>query len=424
MRPILFNILLLAFVAGSVGCKSKQKPEYARPLPPGAPALRKVSIDQWPDLRYALPMNDGFMASVRRSLRWFDYPSTKAFFPMEGITHDQAHASVFAMPTMASQSKAVPDFIDWMKREFDVYESVGWNGEGVVLFTGYYTPIYSASDVRTPEYRFPLYKRPADLVTDDKTGEVKGRRVVDGPAGRDGLDETPERLVPYPPRREIEGTNMLAGSELVWLQSRLDAYIIEVQGSAKLNMTDGSSMLIGYAGTNGHDYTSLRHMLVEDEKVDKNIANLPIIRRYFDEHPEDLDHYIKRNDRFIFFKTYDSTDWPAGSLGFKVEPEVSLATDKRIFPRGGITMIDTRKGTKKAGAPRWQKLTLDQDTGGAIRAPGRADIYYGIGPGAEMLAGQQIAEGKLYYFFLKPDRVQEWAQLMQQAKGVQLEPQP
>lgn len=414
-RSVLITALALTLAAAVPGCKSKQKAEYARPLPPGAPALRKLPVNQWPDLRYVLPLDDSFMVALKRSLVWFDIPSTKAFFPMEGISHEQAHASVFALPTLAGQSATIPEFIAAMKGEFDVYESVGWNGEGVVLFTGYYTPIYTASHTRTQEFRFPLYKRPIDLVSDPKSGEVKGRRIVDGLG---------ERIEPYPPRAEIEGTNMLAGSELVWLRSRLDAYIIEVQGSAKLRMTDGSEMLIGYAGNNGHEYTSLRRLLVEDERIDKDTANLPAIRRYFDQQPEDLDRYIKRNDRFVFFTAYDSTDWPAGSLGFKVESEVSLATDKSIFPRGGITMIDTRKGTKRDGSPRWQKLTMDQDTGGAIRAPGRADIYFGIGPAAESLAGRQISEGKLYYFFLKPERVQAWYQQMQQAKGVPIEPQP
>ncbi len=414
VQLLVFSALLLLG-----GCKSREKAEYARPLPPGAPALRKVAIADWPDLRYALPLNDGFMAATRRSLQWFDYPSTKAFFPIEGISHEQAHASVFALPTLASQSASIDAFVEQMKDEFDLYESVGWNGKGAVLFTGYYTPIYAASRVRTPEFRFPLYQRPADLVTDPKTGEIKGRRIVDG---------LNERIEPYPPRIEIEGTNMLAGGELVWLRSRLDAYIIEVQGSAKLNMTDGSSMLIGYAGTNGHEYSSLRQMLIEDEKIDKHTANLPMIRRYFDEHPDELDRYVKRNDRFIFFKAYDSTDWPAGSLGFKVEPGVSLATDKRIFPRGGITMMRTKlvDMQTRTSVPmrRATQFMLDQDTGGAIRAPGRADIYFGIGPEAEANAGWQVSEGRLYYFFLKPERVPMWYEKMQQAKGASIEPQP
>jgi len=129
-----------------------------------------------------------------------------------------------------------------------------------VLFTGYYTPIYTASRTRTAEYRFPLYGRPADLVSDPRTGEVKGRRVGD-------------HIEAYPPRIEIEGTRMLAGSELVWLANRLDAYIIEVQGSAKLNMIEGDALLIGYAGTNGHEYASLRRLLIEDKKINKHTAS-------------------------------------------------------------------------------------------------------------------------------------------------------
>ena len=125
---------------------------------------------------------------------------------------------------------------------------------------------------------------------------------------------------------------------------------------------------------------------------------MPAIRRYFREHPGELDGYIQRNDRFVFFQAYDGTRWPAGSLGFKVTPGRTLATDKAVYPRGGAVLVST---TTPDGE-RFDRLMLDQDTGGAIRAPGRADIYFGVGRDAEELAGSMAAEGRLYYLFLKP----------------------
>jgi len=408
----LISITLVAVLLTLSACKAKPKPEYSRPLPPGASALRKLDPADWPDLRYALPMDESFMAARNRSLGWFAKNSSKNFFPLDGFSHDQSRASVYALPMIAWDTKdsgGTPAFIARMHEEFDIYTSVGWDGSGTVLFTGYYSPIFQASPTPTAEYRFPLYKRPADLVADPLTGEVKGRRTATG-------------FSPYPARRELESSNQLAGSELVYLKSRLDAYIVEVQGSAKLTMTDGTTMLVGFSGTNGLAYTSLGRMLADEGKIDKDKISLPLIREYFLTHPAELDGYIHRNDRFVFFATYDATDWPAGSLGVKVEPRRSIATDKLIYPRGVVTMVVTKTAQTPLSnhdqVKPFHQLMLDQDTGGAIRAPGRADLYFGIGSDAEGFAGRQVHEGRLYYFFLKPERVSHWLSRMQGAAGV------
>src|SRR5690606_36923677 len=215
---------------------------------------------------------------------------------------------------------------------------------------------------------------PGDLVADPLTGEVKGRQ-------RDGT------ITPYPTRNELETGSDLAGGELVFLKSRLDAYIVEVQGIAKLTMTDGSTMLIGFSGTNGREYTRLSRMLADEGKIDRDKISLPLIREYFQNNPGELDSYIRRNERFVFFTAYDSSDWPAGSLGVKVEPVRSIATDKAIYPRGAVTMVVTKTAQTPFSGPGevkpFHQLMLDQDTGGAIRAPGRADLYFGIGADAE-----------------------------------------
>ena len=391
-RPTILIVLsLLAALAALPACKSKSN--YARPLAPGESALRKLDEADWPDLSRVASMDDAFLRAVKRSLDWFDRPSTKQFYPLGGITHDQARATLYALPHIAWEAGSPEAFLAKLKQECDMYTSVGWDGEGTVLFTAYYTPIFAASRVRTGEFQYPLYRRPADLVADAVTGQVFGRKVGD-------------QIVPYPPRIELEATNLLSGRELVYLRSRLDAYIVEVQGSAQLRMTDGATMRIGFAGANGHEYTSIRQLLIEDGKVDPDTANLTTIREYFQQNPRDLDRYIRRNDRFIFFTDYSGQEWPAGSLGVKVESMRSLATDKSVFPRGCVTLVDTMLGD--AGGPAFKQWMLDQDTGGAIRAAGRADIYFGIGSGAESRAGRQIAEGRLYYLFLKPQRVEHW----------------
>lgn len=380
--------LLVVFLSVA-GCGTKQLPDYARPLAPGAKALRPVP-EAWRAEIFAQVAQQlgepGFVAALGRSYDWFRVDSAKTHFPVEGVTYQRARDSVdelfrlAEMPDPASRESE-------LHARFSAYESVGYNGRGVVFFTGYYSPQFTASLTRRGPFQHPLYARPADLHSDPATGQVLGR-----------LDPATGAIGAYPTRDQIEASGTLAGQELVWLPSRLDAYSIEVNGSAKLTLTDGTEMFVGYAGTNGRAYTSIGRLLVADGALDRHTVSMPTIRRHFQQHPQQLDHYIRQNERFVFFQEYAGSDWPAGSLGFRVQDERSLATDKKIFPRGGVVLVSTELPD---GTP-FRQLMLDQDTGGAIRAPGRADIYFGIGPAAEQLSGRQAAEGRLFYLFLTP----------------------
>jgi len=215
--------------------------------------------------------------------------------------------------------------------------------------------------------------------------------------------------VPYATRAEIEKSDMFAGNELVWLDDALSAYLVHVNGSAKLRMTDGSEMYIGYNGKTDRPYYGLGKSLVEAGVIPANELSLPRIRRAYRENPEQVKQLMQRNECYVFFTEYGPDKWPAGSLGVRVSPETTLATDKKIYPRGGLLIVDTEAVTLSMGRKRFLRFMLDQDTGGAIRAPGRADIFMGIGGTAEILAGGQYAEGRLYYFFLKPEFVSQYA---------------
>lgn len=400
-RGVRFGLVLptLTAVALLGGCKkpiaeAPPAPDYSRELPPGQFGLRKLDPSQWPDVAPAMQQLDdpAFRAALERSIRWYGARSSQQFFPTGPISHPHAQASAFAIKAIGDETGNTAEALAQFRENFDVWESVGWDGSGDVLYTGYFSPVFTASRTPNEQYRFPLYKRPSDLQSNPNTGEVIGG---------------------YPSRAELEQSGKLQGLELVYLPSRLDAYIIEVNGSAKLNMTDGSVMYVGFAGTNGHDYTSIRKLLVQDGLLDENTAGLPAIRAYFNANPGQLEQYISQNARFVFFQPYQANNWPAGSMGFQVTPMRSLATDKTIFPRGSVVFTNTTMPTP-SGVGGFNQLMLDQDTGGAIRAAGRADIYIGIGEQAETLAGRQAANGKLYYFLLKPERVQDWYNRMGQ----------
>jgi membrane-bound lytic murein transglycosylase A len=231
-----------------------------------------------------------------------------------------------------------------------------------------------------------LYKRPADLVSDDVT-ETSGRRGPDG------------RLAPHFTRIEIERDGKLAGGEYVYLADRYDAYVITIQGSAVLRLPDGRMLEIGFAGHNGHPYVSPGLQMVADGVMKKEELSLKSMRAYFKSHPEAMDKYLWLNPRTVFFT--ERPGGPFGKLNVKVTPFATIATDKSVYPRAMPAFLSMPMARPAGASAPFRGFILDQDTGGAIRAAGRADVYMGTGPAAEELAGRQMGEGELYYLAVK-----------------------
>ena len=271
-----------------------------------------------------------------------------------------------------------------VKQEFVFYQSVGKDRQGQVDFTGYFEPTYTASRVRTEEYRYPLYRKPANF---DRWSS------------------------PHPTRAQLEGKDGLAGNksvlkgqELVWLSDRLEAFLIQVQGSAKLNLTDGSTMTVGYGGTTNYPYVSIGKELVNDGLFKLEELSLPKVLDYFATHPQELDRYIPRNKRFIFFRETDGKP-PTGTLGVPVTGDRSIATDKSLMPPGALALIVAPIPELKLSEnikPRLvSRYVLDQDTGSAIKGAGRVDLFLGSGNVAGERAGRLNGSGHLFYLLLK-----------------------
>jgi membrane-bound lytic murein transglycosylase A len=211
------------------------------------------------------------------------------------------------------------------------------------------------------------------------------------------------QIRPYPSRTEIENSRMLKGKELVWLSDPFEAYIAHVQGSAKLRLPDGKLITIGYDANNGYEYRSVAQELVRDGRISGDKISLSVMMDYFKEHPEQVNMYVRRNPRFVFFRKEEGP--PLGSLNEPVTAMRTIATDKSIFPRAALAFITTTLPQTIGSSVvnrSYSGFALDQDTGGAIRAPGRCDVYMGEGDIAGKLAGQTYQEGRLYYLFLKP----------------------
>jgi membrane-bound lytic murein transglycosylase A len=242
---VLFGVLSV-FVAG---CSSdtvldEVKPAIDRALPPGAPALIRAEPADIPDWKKLWPADPGTLEALDQSLAYFAKPSSKKHFPyalVDGtVTHDRQVESLKTLRKILETSRTEREFEGWMNGAFDVYKSVGYDYDkgrlgGNVFFTAYYTPIFEGSRTADDVYRYPLYRRPAELAADDE-GTPLGRRMPDG------------SIVPWPTRAEIDASGMFAGTELLWLKDPFEVYIVHVQGSARVRMQDGEIVHVGYHG--------------------------------------------------------------------------------------------------------------------------------------------------------------------------------
>jgi membrane-bound lytic murein transglycosylase A len=389
-------------VAWAAGC---QKPEeaveqfepekdYSHPLPPGAVALRKLASEaDYPDFSRAFYGRAGLEEAIHHSLAYLAKPSSQKYFPYGDIPHARAVASLQDFLEVLHEAKTPAELNDIIRDRFEVYQSVGCDDHGTVYYTGYYCPIFEGRRERDARFRYPLYGLPPDLVKDEE-GRTLGRRGPD------------DSLEPYDTRREIEESGRLGGLEIAWLADPFEAYVVTVQGSAKLRLADGSLYELGYAGNNGHVYTSVGQALVADGLIPSDELSLQAMIRYFHDHPDQVRPYCWRNDRYVFFR--EAPGGPFGSINVPVTPFRTIATDKEVFPRACLAFVDTHLPTRIDGqvqsAP-FRGFMLDQDTGGAIRAAGRCDVFMGVGPDAEDLAGRTGHEGALYYIFVRPDRM-------------------
>ena len=263
---------------------------------------------------------EALLQSIDRSLRYLN--TTKAAqayqnYPVPGITLNRVRRSLVRFRQLLVNSTSPAQLQAAVQREFIFYQSVGNDQQGTVLFTGYFEPIYAASRTPTAEYQYPLYKLPRDF------------------------NRWPK---PHPTRAELEGedglgrNSRLRGLELVWLRDRFQAFLVHVQGSARLQLPDGSQMSIGYAGKTDYPYTSVGRELVKDGKFPLEGLTLPVLIDYFHQFPAELNQYLPRNQSFVFFK--ETHGAPAiGSIGVPVTAERSIATDKSLMPPGALALI-------------------------------------------------------------------------------------
>ncbi|MEA2834813.1 MAG: rane-bound lytic murein transglycosylase [Methylobacteriaceae bacterium] len=262
---------------------------------------------------------------------------------------------------------------------------------GPAFFTGYFEPVVDGSLTRSAEFSAPILSRPVDLVTLPADARLPG---PEGPL-QAALRAPDGSLLPSPDRAAIEA-GVLAGraEPIIWLRDSVDVFIIQVQGSARVRLTDGRMLRLSYAGRNGWPYTSIGRILVEEAHIPAAEMSLARLKEWIRENGQELGQagraLMQRNRSYVFFQADEMTGdvpGPTGAQGVSLTPWRSLAVDRALWSYGLPFWIDAELPWHEPTPTAFRRLMIAQDTGSAIVGPKRADIYVGSGDEAGRIAG-------------------------------------
>ncbi len=281
--------------------------------------------------------------------------------------------------------------------QFNLCQARGKADDARIFVTGYFEPLFKASLTKTAIYRYPLYQKPADLISTPggQGWEKKTGRLANG------------NLVPYPTRAEIEKGQLLAGQELAFLADPVEAFILHIQGSGQIELADGTLRRVQFAAKNGHQYRSIGKLLVKKGVIPLEEATMPRIVRYLKEHPEEQEAILHHNDSFIFFRWGDAAAvGPLGCLSEPLTPGRSVALDQDCFPPASLAFLTSRKPIvdevgEIISREHFGRFVLNQDCGSAITGAGRLDLFWGAGRYAEVAAGNMKHPGELFFLIKK-----------------------
>jgi membrane-bound lytic murein transglycosylase A len=296
-----------------------------------------------------------------------------------GLTKGSDWASTCAAAVTARDAQA------FFSNNFEVVQV----GDGKSLATGYYEPEIAGARTQSAQYNVPVYKRPSDIIDVDLglfSDDLKGKRVRGRVKGTS--------LIPYADRAEIEeGWLTGRGLELAWAADPVEFFFLQVQGSGRLRLPDGSVMRIGYDGQNGRDYTGIGKLMKDRGLLGPGQTSMQGIMAYLRANPEEGRAIMRENKSWIFFKELTGAG-PLGALGLPVTPKGTVAADPMFVPLGAPVLLSTDRSEANG-------LWVAQDTGGAIKGSNRFDTFWGAGSEARTIAGGMSARGSAFLLLPK-----------------------
>ena len=353
--------------------------------PPDAPVTARfepVSWNRLPDWRAddvlaAWPALVSSCSVMHRKPEWQPFCSTLA-------------------ATSPGDAEFARGFLEQQLTPYRVERVTGRKRERTGLITGYYEPLLRGSRQRSDLFATPLYRRPADLLIVDLAEvipELKGKRV------RGRLQGT--KVVPYYSRAATRGAEDLAGLEIVWIDDPIDAFLLEVQGSGRVQLTTGETIRLQYEDQNGHPYRSIGRYLADQGAMPLDQVNMPAIRNWLKANPHRLHEVLDSNPSVVFFREAPLADPEMGPPGAQAVPLTagrSIAVDPKFIPLGAPVFLST---TQPSSEIPLRRLVVAQDTGGAIRGPVRADLFFGFGAEAGSQAGMMKQDGEMWLLWPK-----------------------
>ncbi len=255
--------------------------------------------------------------------------------------------------------------------------------DGNGLLTGYYEPQLRGSLVKKAPYLYPIYKKPKDLIVVDLASiypALKKYRL------RGRLENG--KLIPYYTRADAKECKLDA-EVICYVDSKIDRFFLEVQGSGRISLDNGKEIFVGFSNQNGHRYSSIGKYLINKGEIKKENISLQTIREWLIKHPKRVDEVLNYNKSMVYFeiRKFEAT----GSLGLVLTPKRSVAVDTRYIPLGSVLYIDATVDGKK-----FDRIVMAQDTGGAIKGSVRADLFLGYGDDAMRIAGELKSPLKLW----------------------------
>lgn len=296
----------------------------------------------------------------------------------------------------AATSRQVREFFERYFEPFAIARQLGSQVDAVGLITGYFEPVLDGS--RTPSQQFdtPLYAPPPDLLTVDlgsQYPELEGKPIRARLEGH--------RVVPYYNRADLARDPALKDDAIVWVNDALSAFLLEVQGSGRVQLSTGETIRLHYADQNGYPYRSIGQYLVDHGDLRRGEATVQAIRRWAAAHPERVPELLDADPSVVFFREEPLGNpalGPKGALGVPLTPDRSVAVDPSSIPLGAPVFLATTFPDSNVALNR---LVFAQDTGGGIRGSVRADYFWGMGEQAGSQAGEMRQPGRMWLIWPK-----------------------
>jgi membrane-bound lytic murein transglycosylase A len=344
----------------------------------------QLTVVPWPELTgwadddHAAAF-DTFLASCRALTARKKVPSAETR-PIDGPLTKICRDALILGPGSAAEAR---EFFESRFRAVRITRQ----GEPEGFLTGYYEPIVAGSRVPTREFTVPIYRRPPDLVSSMR------RHGAGFPNKGGALRRVSRRkFVPYYDRAEIEkGALDGKGLEICWLKDPVDAFFIQIQGSARVRLEDGATIRINYAAHNGHPYTAIGGHLVQRGLVPREEMSMDRIRQWMALNPDGAKELRHQNKSFVFFRVAELADHEeaVGAQGVPLTAWRSIAVDRKLHTYGTPFWIDAELPlVAESTKDRFRRLMIAQDTGSAIVGPARADIYFGAGEDMGRVSGR------------------------------------